>query len=291
MQINRNTFSGIIVPLITPFYNNAVDFDSLKKLCDYYVKQGADAFVVGGTTGEPATLTVEEKKLILDFVVKNYSEKLPILAGISSSSTEIALHDAIKLQSAGADGLLVLSPPYIKPSQQGIYEHYKHISESVLIPTIIYNIPHRTGVNIEFDTIKKLSTLKNIMGIKESAGDVNQLMNIILGTSLRVFTGEDHLLLITCMFGGHGAISAASHVVLPEMKKVFNDVASGNLNDARETFKKMISLIRLCFAEPNPAPIKAILKHLGFIQSEELRLPLMRATDVIVAKYSELVKN
>lgn len=290
MQINRHTFSGIIVPLITPFYNHGVDFDSLKKLCDYYVENKADAFVVGGTTGEPATLTLEEKKLILDFVVKNYSEKLPILAGISSSSTDTAMHDAIRLQSAGADGLLVLSPPYIKPSQNGIYEHYKHVSESVSIPTIIYNIPHRTGVNIEFDTIKKLSELKNIIGIKESAGDVNQLMNIIFGTQLRVFTGEDHLLLITCMLGGHGAISAASHVTLPEMKKVFADVVAGNLDDARHTFKKMVALIRLCFLEPNPAPIKAILKHQNFIQSDELRLPLMKATDAIVAKYVELMR-
>ena len=290
MKINQHTFSGILVPLITPFDNNDIDFDSLKKLCDYYVENKADGFVVCGTTGEPATLTYEEKKSILHFVVKNYGEKLPVLGGISASSTEIAMQEAIKLQDAGADGLLVLSPPYIKPSQKGIFEHYKFVSESVSIPTIIYNIPHRTGVNIEFDTIKKLSELQNIFAIKESAGDVNQLMNIIFNTTLRVFTGEDHLLLITCLLGGHGAISAASHVVLPEMKKIVADVAAGKLEDARKTFKQIVNLIRLCFAEPNPAPIKAILKHRQFIQSDEVRLPLMRATDAIMTTYREMEK-
>lgn len=288
MILKQQSFSGILVPLITPFYNHDVDFDSLKKLCDYYVENKADGFVVCGTTGEPATLTSEEKKLILDFVIKQYSNQLPVLAGISSPSTEIAAQEAVKLQDAGADGLLVLSPPYVKPSQKGIYEHYKHVSESVSIPLVIYNIPHRTGVNVEFDTIKKLSELKNIIGIKESAGDVNQLMNIIFNTDLRVFTGEDHLLLVTCLLGGHGAISAASHIVLPEMKTVVGAVASGKLEEARIIFKKILPLIRLCFAEPNPAPVKAILKYRNLIQSDELRLPLVRASEAVIARYQAL---
>src|SRR3990167_202516 len=213
MQIDSSSFSGVIVPLITPFYDNAVDFDSLKKVADYYISQRADAFVVAGTTGESATLTKEEKKKILDFIIKNYGETLPILAGISANNTQVAVQEAKTLQDAGADGLLVLSPAYIKPSQAGIFEHYRHIAESVAIPVIIYNIPHRTGVNIEFDTIKKLSDLQNIIGIKESAGDAAQLTNILLNTRLKVFTGEDQLFFLTCALGGHGAISAAAHII------------------------------------------------------------------------------
>src|SRR3990167_4479375 len=148
MKINKQTFSGIIVPLITPFYKNEVDFDSLKKLADYYVEHKADAFVVCGTTGEPATLNKDEKKSVIDFMIKNYSQKLPVIVGISTPDTAVAVNEAKALQNSGADGLLVLSPPYVKPSQKGIYAHYKHIAEGVSIPNIIYNIPHRTCVNV-----------------------------------------------------------------------------------------------------------------------------------------------
>ena len=288
MKINKQTFSGIIVPLITPFYKNEVDFDSLKKLADYYVEHKADAFVVCGTTGEPATLNKDEKKSVIDFMIKNYSQKLPVIVGISTPDTAVAVNEAKALQNSGADGLLVLSPPYVKPSQKGIYAHYKHIAEGVSIPNIIYNIPHRTCVNVELNTIKALAKIKNIIGIKESAGDVNQLMNIIFETDLCVFTGEDHLLLITCLLGGHGAISAASHITLIEMKKIMADIAAGNSVEATELFKKTVKMIRLCFSEPNPAPIKAILVHQKLIRSDELRLPLIKASEAVLEKYAEL---
>src|SRR3990167_2740614 len=286
MHINTTTFSGIIIPLITPFYNNAVDIDSLKKLADYYVENRADGFVIFGTTGESATLTQEEKKIILTFIIKNYGDKLPIIAGISSNNTKAAVHEAKTLQDAGADGLLVLSPPYLKPSQAGIFEHYRHIAESISIPMIIYNIPHRTGVNIEFETIKKLAALPNIIGIKESAGDAMQLTNLILNTPLRVFTGEDQLLFLTCALGGHGAISAAAHIALPEMKSLLQDIEAGHLSHARKTFKKLLPRIKLCFSEPNPAPVKAILAHQGLIRSDEVRLPLIKASESVIKNYT-----
>lgn len=288
MKIIKETFSGVIVPLITPQYNGEVDFDSLEKLCDHYIENNADGFVVCGTTGEPATLTKEEKKSVIEFVIKNYSQKLPIIVGISASSTALAVDEAKAIQSMGADGLLVLTPPYVKPSQNGIYEHYKHIAQAVSIPLVIYNIPHRTGVNVDIETIKKLALIDNIIAIKESSGDINQLMNVIQQTNLRVFTGEDHLVFITAVLGGHGAISAAAHIVLPEMRKILSEVAAGKLAQARAVFKPTLEMIRVCFSEPNPSAIKAILKHRGLIKSDELRLPLVKATAKVLELYSKM---
>lgn len=288
MKIIKENFSGIIVPLITPFYNNQIDFESLEKICDFYVKNKADGFVVCGTTGEAATLSKEEKNQVISFVIDRYSNVLPILVGISASDTASGANEAKLIEGLGADGLLVLSPPYVKPSQDGLYEHFNLISSSVSIPTLIYNIPHRTGVNIEFETIRKLSKLKNIIGIKECSGDLNQLMNIINHTDLRVFTGEDHLLFITSALGGHGAISAAAHVCLSEMKEVHSKINSGDLLGAREIFKNIIEIIRLCFAEPNPSAIKAILAEKKLIRTSEVRLPLIKALKSIWARYEEL---
>jgi len=272
-------FQGIHVPLVTPFLKNKVDKRSLKRLINLVIKEGASGLVPCGTTGEAPTLSHEEHMEVIRLTVEEAKGRVPVIAGTGSNETEKAIEFTKYAERVGADGALVVGPYYNRPTQAGLYEHYKAVAKNTRLPIIIYNIPIRTGRNIETDTVIKLSKIPNIVGIKEASADINQVMNIIKGTeNFTVLSGEDHLIFPLCCLGGQGAIVASAHVAIADFVNMWRLVGENRLEEARAFHYKLLPLIRVFFSEANPSPIKAALAMLGIISSDEVRLPLVPAT-------------
>lgn len=272
-------FSGIYIPLITPLAKNKVDYRALRRLVNHYVKQGAHGLVPCGTTGESPTLTYEEHKRIIEVTVEAAAGRVPILAGTGSNETTKAIEFTKHAEAAGADGALVVSPYYNKPTQEGIYRHYKAIAAATRLPVVLYNIPGRTCRNIETATILRLAKIGNIVGIKEASGDINQVMDIISSSrKFTVLSGEDHLIFPVCVLGGHGAIAASAHLMTSEFVTMYEAVITGRLEEARRLHYRLLPMVRLLFVETNPSPVKAALKLIGLIDSDEVRLPLVSAS-------------
>ncbi|MBN1289413.1 MAG: 4-hydroxy-tetrahydrodipicolinate synthase [Actinobacteria bacterium] len=269
-------FEGVYVPNITPFKNGEVDEASLRNLTDYLIDGGATGLVPCGTTGESATLTHEEHIQVIDIVVDQAGGRVPVIAGVGTNDTRETiklLDDAEKIELSG---YLIVCPYYNRPSQEGIVEHFRTVSENTERPIIVYNIPVRTGRNIEVSTVVELSGIPNIAGIKDASGDINQTMSIISRTSgFAVLAGEDHLLFSICCLGGHGGVMASAHVLPEEFLSLYRAAKSGDINEARTIHYHLLPLIRAMFREPNPAPAKSAMQLLGVIDSDELRLPLL----------------
>jgi 4-hydroxy-tetrahydrodipicolinate synthase len=272
-------FPGIHVPLVTPFLKNKIDKRSLRRLINLYIKEGATGLVPCGTTGEAPTLSHEEHEEVIRITVEEANGRVPVIAGTGSNETAKAIEFTKYAERVGADGALVVGPYYNRPTQAGLYEHYRAIAKRTRLPIIIYNIPIRTGRNIETDTVIKLSKIPNIVGIKEASADINQVMNIIKGTeSFTVLSGEDHLIFPLCCLGGHGAIVASAHLATSEFVDLWKLVEERKIGEARALHYRLLPLIRAFFSEANPSPIKAALAMLDMISSDEVRLPLVPAT-------------
>ncbi|MDD5747815.1 MAG: 4-hydroxy-tetrahydrodipicolinate synthase [Actinomycetota bacterium] len=269
-------FEGIYVPNITPFKNGDVDEGSLRRLVDYLVDSGATGLVPCGTTGECATLSHDEHIEVIRVTVEQVEGRCPVIAGIGTNSTSETIELIERAEGIDVDGYLVVGPYYNRPSQEGIIEHYREISNATERPILIYNIPSRTGRNIEAGTIVELSRVPNIVGVKDASGDLNETMNIIARTEdFSVLSGEDHLLFsITCL-GGHGGIMASGHVLPDRFLELYGSVKEGRLDEARSLHYHLLPLIGVMFKEPNPAPAKAAMKLMGIIESDELRLPMI----------------
>jgi len=265
-------FEGVFVPNVTPFADGEVDEESLRRLVDYLIDGGASGIVPCGTTGESATLSHNEHVRVIEVVVEQVAGRVPVVAGIGTNDTRetISLIDRVQ-------GYLVVCPYYNRPSQDGIVKHFQAVSGATSRSILVYNIPMRTGRNIDVGTVVKLSQIPNIVGIKDASGDINQSMSILASTGdgFSMLSGEDHLLFSICCLGGHGGIMASAHV-LPGEFLALNDAArEGNLDEARRLHYHLLPLVRVMFKEPNPSPAKAAMKLLGIIDSDELRLPLM----------------
>lgn len=272
-------FQGIHVPLVTPFLKNKIDKRSLRRLINLYIKEGASGLVPCGTTGEAPTLSHEEHEEVIRITVEEANGRVPVIAGTGSNETAKAIEFTKYAERVGADGALVVGPYYNRPTQAGLYEHYKAVARSTRLPIIIYNIPIRTGRNIETDTIIKLSKIPNIVGVKEASADINQVMNILRGTeNFTVLSGEDHLIFPLCCLGGQGAIVASAHVATRDFVNLWRFVEEKRIEEARALHYKLLLLIRAFFSEANPSPIKAALAMLDIISSDEVRLPLVPAT-------------
>jgi 4-hydroxy-tetrahydrodipicolinate synthase len=276
-------FEGIWVPLVTPFRDGRVDLDAAQRLATHLVDNGVHGLVVCGTSGEAATLNEMEQKDLLRAVLDAVGSRCPVLVGISESDTREAVNKASRMQRYGIAGFLVSAPPYIRPSQQGLLLHFQSIAAAADRPIVLYNIPQRTGVNIELDTIKALVDNPRFVAIKECGGNPQTLKRLISETPLKVLSGEDTLTFITLGLGGHGAISAAAHIRPDLYVRMYELVKAGEIERARVIFDTLLPLIRYLFSEPNPAPVKAALALQGWI-SEELRLPMTPVTDVCKAK-------
>ncbi|TXH02631.1 MAG: 4-hydroxy-tetrahydrodipicolinate synthase [Nevskiaceae bacterium] len=270
-------FEGIWLPLITPFRDGAVDLAAARLLVDFYAGAGVHGLVICGTTGEAATLSADEKLRWLDAVLDAAAGRLPVAMGTGSSDTAASVRALAPLNARPLAGLLVTPPAYTRPSQAGIRAHLAAIAQATPHAVMLYNIPYRTGVNIDLDTVQSLCELPNVAAIKESGGNLNQLMDLIAQTRLDVLAGEDHLIFTTLCLGGRGAIAAAAHLRPHWHVAVYEAVRRGDWLLARELSAQLLPLVRLLFEEPNPAPIKALLAQQGLI-ADELRLPMLPAS-------------
>lgn len=273
-------FKGTATAMITPFTENGVNFDEFGKMIEYQIENGTDVLVVLGTTGEPATMTDEEKLEVMKYTVQKVQGRVKIVFGTGSYNTQAAIKQSKLAESLGADGLLVVTPYYNKCTQNGIYEYYKAVCESVNIPVIAYNVPPRTGVNILPVTAERLASIKNMSGIKEACGNMEQIcetMRRIRG-KMDLYSGDDNLNLPILAIGGAGIISVVSNIAPKSVKQMAESVFSCNLEKANEIQDELLPLIDACFTEVNPIPVKAGCNMLGF-NAGKPRAPLTELED------------
>ncbi|SFD06859.1 4-hydroxy-tetrahydrodipicolinate synthase [Clostridium uliginosum] len=277
---------GIIIPLLTPFKDGNVDFNSYKKMVEYYIEQGVDGILPLGTTGESPTISCEEYEKILDKTMEYNNGRVHVYTGLGGNNTNEVVKKLKVAENNKVDGILSVSPYYSRPNQRGIYEHFKRISEATDLDIIIYNIPYRTGSNVENETIYRLAELKNIAGIKDCSGDIKQTSDLLLNSpkDFSILTGEDSLFYTTLTLGGHGGILASASLRTKDFIKVYNDIQENNHKSALETWKELYKFIPALFEEPNPTPLKYCLKKMGIIDSDEVRLPLMNITQDLEKK-------
>jgi len=275
-KIKDNTmFHGSIVAIVTPFKNGAVDEEALGQLIETHITSGSTGIVPCGTTGESATLTHAEHKRVIEMTVKMAGGRVSVIAGTGSNSTEEAVALTLHAKSAGADGALLITPYYNKPPQEGLYQHYKKIAESVDLPLVLYNIPGRTGVNLLPETVKRLMPYDNIVGMKEGSGSIQQVAELIhrCGDRLCVLSGDDAITLPMMALGAIGAISVTANVVPADLAKMIGAAERDDMSVAKSWHKKLYPLHKALFLETNPIPVKAALSLLGRC-SDEVRLPL-----------------
>jgi 4-hydroxy-tetrahydrodipicolinate synthase len=268
-------FTGSMVALVTPFKEGKVDWQSLEALVDFHIQNGTNGIVPCGTTGESATLDHKEHHEVIERVIKVVNKRIPVIAGTGSNSTAEAVALTKGAEKAGADGALMISPYYNRPTQEGIYQHYKKVASEVGIPIIVYNIPGRTGSKIEPETLARLSEIKNVAGVKEATGSVDQAIDVIrlCGDNLAVYSGEDSLTFSLMALGGKGVISTVANIAPKEMSQLTDACLEEKWERGRDLQLKLVPLIRGVFLETNPIPIKTALALMGMCTSE-LRLPL-----------------
>lgn len=270
-------FSGTIVALVTPFKNGEVDYKKLGELVEYHIENGTDAIVPCGTTGESPTLSHEEHERVVSEVIEKASGRIPVIAGTGSNSTSEALRLTKSAKKSGANAALLITPYYNRPTQEGLYLHFKAIAEEVDIPIILYNVPSRTGVSIAPETVAKLAEIKNIVGIKEASGSIDQASQILQLCNITVLSGDDSLTLPIMAVGGKGVVSVAANIVPKDTAKMVRDFSNGRLKDAQEMHRKLFPLCRAMFIETNPIPVKTAMCLLGRLNGE-MRLPLCNMT-------------
>jgi len=286
-------FKGSIVALVTPFKNNKIDEEALKNLVEFHIKNNTSGIVPVGTTGESATLDYEEHNKVIELVVKYANKRIPVIAGTGSNSTAEAIMLTEHAKKVGADASLQVSPYYNKPTQKGLYEHFRTIAETVDIPIILYNIASRTGVNIEPETVSKLARdCKNIIGIKEASGSLEQMARIKLlcPKDFILLSGDDALTLPVLSIGGVGVISVVANIIPKDVARLIEEFEKGNLNVAQEIFYRMFPLIKAMFLETNPIPIKTAMSLLGLCSSE-IRLPLTSMSQENLEKLKKALKD
>lgn len=278
--------SGVWLPIITPFLEDKIDYKSYKKLIDYYTDKGINGLIPLGTTGEIPTLSDYEFEEMIDKTMEYNENRLPVYVGVGGNCTSKVVNKVKLAEKYKIQGILSVCPYYNRPNQEGIYSHFKSISESTNLNIIIYNIPYRTGVNIENETIYRMAEHKNIVGLKDSCGDMKQSMALLMNPpkDFSILTGEDLLLYSTLTLGGHGGILASAHLQTEKFVKLYQAVQSKNLNIAFETWQELYPFIPLLFKEPNPAPIKYVLNNMGLLESPEVRLPLTQISEDLKEK-------
>jgi 4-hydroxy-tetrahydrodipicolinate synthase len=281
---------GSIVALITPFKDNILDEDVYRKLIKYHIENGTKGVVPGGTTGESPTLSHNEHKKIIEIAVKECKGKIPVIAGTGSNSTYEAVELSKFAEKAGADALLVVTPYYNKPTQEGLYQHYKKINDNVGIPIVIYNIPSRSVIDMSVETMARLYELKNIIGVKDATGNLERVDEQLksMGKEFIQLTGNDDNALEFNMRGGVGSISVTANIAA-KLCSEFQDSCINNLEEAKK-FDKVLQPVHFSmFVESNPSPVKYAASLLGMCTSE-VRLPLVQVKDDTKKKISDALK-
>ncbi len=268
-------FTGSLIAIVTPFRKGKLDERAFGDLIEWQIANGTNGIVPCGTTGESATLTHEEHHRVVKLAVEVAKRRVPVIAGTGSNSTDEAISLTRHAKEAGADGALLITPYYNKPTQEGLYRHYKAVAEAVEIPQILYNIPGRTGVNMLPATVARLCGMKNVVGIKEGSGSVQQASEIVqaCGDRMTVLAGDDALTLPMMAVGGKGVITVAANVMPKEMAQLVASFLAGRIDEARQLHFRLSPLFAALFYETNPIPVKTALGLMGRIDPE-LRLPL-----------------
>lgn len=282
-------FEGSGVALVTPFNEDlSINYDKLKELIHFHLKNNTDAIILCGTTGESATLSIDEFKEIVSFTVKEVNKKIPVIVGSGSNNTSIAVKKSIIAQELGADGLLVVTPYYNKCTDDGLYLHYKEINDNINIPIILYNVPSRTCVNINMDVLIKLSKLKNIRALKEACPDLSRVSKELLQlpNDFYIYSGNDDLTLPILSLGGKGVISVIANIYPSQMHNLCKSCFNNNFKEARKIHFNNLNLMNLLFCEVNPVPIKSAMNIMGY-NVGKCRLPL---GDINVDNYRKLNK-
>ncbi len=271
-------FKGSGVALVTPFKSDgSIDYQTLRKLIDFQVNNNTDAIIITGTTGESATLSYIEHLSVIEECINYTNGRIPVIAGTGSNCTKSAINMAKEAENLGADGLLIVTPYYNKTTQNGLISHYSKISEKVSIPIILYNVPSRTGLNIEPKTVKELvEKNKNIKGIKEASGNINNVLEIkeLLGDKINIYSGNDDQIVPILSLGGVGVISVIANILPQETHDLVMNYLNGNIELSKKEQIKMLKLVKALFKETNPIPIKKALEKMNMINGY-LREPLI----------------
>jgi 4-hydroxy-tetrahydrodipicolinate synthase len=267
-------FEGLSVAVVTPFVDGRLDEKGLRRVTEHLLDQGVDGIVATGSTGEAPTLTAAERERVWELVLETARGKAFVLAGTGTNSTEEAIARTRKAASLGVDGCLLVSPYYNKPQPRGLADHFRRVADASPVPVMLYNVPARTGVNIPPEVITELASHPRVVAVKEASGSYDQATEILLGSSITVLSGEDAGTLPLVAVGAKGVVSVAGHLVGRELKAMLEAHARGDADGAAALHRRLYPLVKVLFAETNPAPIKAALARLGLIRNE-LRLPLV----------------
>lgn len=288
MQLN-----GVWLPIITPFHDDKIDYTSYKRLIDHYTDTGISGIIPLGTTGEIPTLDDYEFEDMIDKTLEYNKGRLPIYVGIGGNYTAKVIKKLKIAQKYDIQGILSVCPYYNRPNQEGIYTHFKTIAAETDLDIILYNIPYRTGVNIENETVFQLAEIPNIVAIKDASGDMKQSMSLLMNPpkDFSILTGEDALFYVTLALGGHGGILASAHIDTAKFVEVYNRMQNKDQTGAFEIWKELYEFVPLLFKEPNPTPIKYILNQLGLINSPEVRLPLVQISDSLKEKLNPYIQK
>ena len=283
-------FKGATVALVTPFKNGKIDEDKLKDLVEFHIKEGTDAILPCGCTGEAATLNHEEQVRMIRLVVEMANKRVKVIGGTGSNSTEEALKLTREAKKAGADGALMITPYYNKPTPKGLYEHYSLIAREVDIPIVLYNVPSRTGISILPETVFELSKIDNIVAIKEASGNLEQVSQILNLCDITVLSGDDSLTLPMLALGGQGVVSVAGNLMPKKVSQMVHAYLGGKIEEAKKLHFELLPLFKAMFIEVNPQPVKTALALMGMIEME-WRLPLTGMLDENVEKLKKVLKS
>lgn len=283
-------FIGSAVAIITPFNDNGVDYDTLGDLIEFQIKNSTDAIVICGTTGEASTMPDEEHIAVVKFTVDKVNKRVPVIAGSGSNDTRHAIKLAQELEKAGADALLAVTPYYNKATQKGLYQHFVMTAESVKIPIILYNVPGRTNLNINPETMQELAKINNIIGVKEcNFEQIGEIINLC-GPDFAIYSGEDSMVLPYLSMGAKGVISVMANVIPQDTHDMVMKFLAGDVNTAMQTQLKVLNLVKMLFCEVNPIPVKAAVGLMGY-KVGDCRMPLTNLEGEKLTKLEAEMKN
>ncbi len=275
-----SVFEGSGVAIVTPFNDKGVDYDKLKDLLEWHVKEGTDSIVICGTTGEATTMTENEKKTVIKFAVDVINNRIPVIAGTGSNNTLSAIEMSKYAESVGVDAILVITPYYNKTSQKGLFKHFKAVNDSVNIPIILYNVPSRTGVNITPKALVQIAELNNVVAIKEASGNISQIMEMksLCKDKIDIYSGNDDQIVPIMSLGGKGVISVLANIIPNEVHTLTKKCLEGKFDEALDIQLNRLKLTNALFIETNPIPVKTAMNLMGF-EVGSLRLPLCEMED------------
>ncbi len=285
-------FEGSIVAIVTPFKNGQVDEEAYRKLIEFQIENGTSAIVPCGTTGESATLDVNEHARVIDIAVEAVNKRVPVIAGTGGNSTSEAIELSRHAKEVGADATLQVTPYYNKPTQEGLFRHFEAILKAVPLPQVLYNVPGRTSVNLLPETVARLAEFPEVVAIKEASGNLGQMADVVLmaGENITLLSGDDNLTLPVLAIGGKGVISVVANIVPRDSANLVKAWADGNLAEAKALYYKLLPLCKAMFFETNPIPVKTSVALMGMI-GDEMRLPMCAMAPANLEKLKKVLSD